>query len=147
MSQNKEYTKQGSTMRPKHSHLRVTFVKCEYKFCIDSQTASLIFPEHFLSLTDRIFQFKFRHWLSGHLKRTIDSDIKVLNHILLSHASDHDEQKKTKKHHTKFFAKNKLVESTDHEAGMSDATSTEVWSQNSDEGSGSKAEMHKFHNV
>jgi len=30
---------------------------------------------------------------------------------------------------------------------MSDATSTEVWSQNSDEGSGSKAEMRKFHDV
>jgi hypothetical protein len=28
--------------------------------------------------------------------------------------------------HTQFFAKNKLVESTDHEAGLSDATSTEV---------------------
>jgi hypothetical protein len=28
--------------------------------------------------------------------------------------------------HTKLFAKNKLVESTDHEAGLSDATSTEV---------------------
>ena len=49
--------------------------------------------------------------------------------------------------HTKFLPKNKLAESTDHEAGMSDATSTEVWSQNSDEGSGSKAEMSKFHDV
>jgi hypothetical protein len=28
--------------------------------------------------------------------------------------------------HTKFFAKNKPVKSTDHEAGLSDATSTEV---------------------
>jgi hypothetical protein len=28
--------------------------------------------------------------------------------------------------HTKYFAKNKLVESTDHEAGLSDATSTEI---------------------
>jgi hypothetical protein len=28
--------------------------------------------------------------------------------------------------HTQFFAKNKLVESTDHEAGLSDATSAEV---------------------
>jgi hypothetical protein len=27
---------------------------------------------------------------------------------------------------TKYFAKNKLVESTDHEAGLSDATSTEI---------------------
>ena len=49
--------------------------------------------------------------------------------------------------HPKFFANNKLVESTDHEAGMFDATLTELWSQNSDEGSGSKAEMCKFHDV
>ena len=49
--------------------------------------------------------------------------------------------------HTQFFAKNKLVESSDHEAGLSDGTLTEVWSQNSDEGSGSKAEMCKFHDV
>jgi hypothetical protein len=28
--------------------------------------------------------------------------------------------------HTKFFARNKQVESTDHEAGMFDATSTEL---------------------
>jgi hypothetical protein len=28
--------------------------------------------------------------------------------------------------HTQFFAKNKLVESTDLEAGLSDTTSTEV---------------------
>ena len=61
-------------------------------------------------------------------------------------ASDHDEQKK-KNFHTQFFAKNKLVESTDHEAGLSDATLTEVCSQNSDEDSGSKAEMRKFLDV
>jgi hypothetical protein len=35
-------------------------------------------------------------------------------------ASDHDEQK-TKPSY-KIFVKNKLVESTDHEAGLSDAT-------------------------
>jgi len=46
-----------------------------------------------------------------------------------------------------FSLKNKLVESTDHEVGLSDATSTEVWSQNSDDGVGSKAEMRKFHDV
>jgi hypothetical protein len=28
--------------------------------------------------------------------------------------------------HTQFFAKNKLVKSTNHEAGLSDATSMEV---------------------
>ena len=101
--------------------------------------------EHFCSLTNRIFQFKFWCWLSSPLKCTIDSDIKVLNHVFLTLASDHDEQK-TKPSY-KIFLKNKLAESTDHEAGMSDATSTEVWSQNSDEGSGSKAEMSKFHDV
>jgi hypothetical protein len=42
-----------------------------------------------------------------------------------------------------------MVESTDHETGISDATSTEVWSQNSDEGSGFtfKAEMRKLLDV
>jgi hypothetical protein len=75
----------------------------------------------------------------------LTQDIKVLNHVLLALASDHDKQKT--KPNTKFFAKNKLVESTDHEAGLSDATSTEVRSQNSDEDSGSTAEMHKFHDV
>jgi hypothetical protein len=43
-----------------------------------------------------------------------------------------------------FSAKNKLVESPDREAGLPDATSTEVSSQNTNEGSGSKAEKHKF---
>ena len=43
-----------------------------------------------------------------------------------------------------FLAKNKLVESTDREAGLPDATSTEVSSQNTNEDSGSKAEKRKF---
>ena len=60
----------------------------------------MIFPVHFCSLTDRIFQFKFRRWLSGLLNCTIDSDIHILNHILLMLLSDHDEQK-TKHSHTK----------------------------------------------
>jgi len=42
--------------------------------------------------------------------------------------------------HTQFFTKNKPVKSTDHEA----ATSI---NQNSDEGSGSKAEKRKFHDI
>ena len=105
----------------------------------------MIFSEHFRSLTDHIFQFKFWRWISGLLNRTIDSDIKVLNHVLLTLASDHDKQKT--KPNTKFFTKNKLVESTDHEAVLSDATSTEVWSQNSDEGSCSKAEIRKFYDL
>jgi hypothetical protein len=37
--------------------------------------------------------------------------------------------------HTIFFAKNKPVELIDYEAGLSDATSTEVSGQNSDEDS------------
>jgi len=49
--------------------------------------------------------------------------------------------------HTKFFAKNKSVELTDYEAGLSDATSTEVSSQNSDEVSGSKAEKRKYKDI
>ena len=44
-------------------------------------------------------------------------------------------------------AKSKLVESTDREAGLPDATSTEVSSQNTDEGPGSKAEKRKFQDV
>ena len=39
---------QGSTMQPKHSHLQVTFVKCESKFCINSQTASWYFQNIFV---------------------------------------------------------------------------------------------------
>ena len=46
--------------------------------------------------------------------------------------------------HTQFFAKNKPVKSTDNEVDLSDATSTEVSSQNSDEVSGSKAEKRKY---
>ena len=49
--------------------------------------------------------------------------------------------------HTKFFTKNKPVELTDYEAGLSDATSTEVSSQNSDEVSGSKAEKRKYQDI
>ena len=46
-----------------------------------------------------------------------------------------------------FFAKNKPVESTDCEASLPDATSTEISSQNTNEGSGSKAEKRKFQDV
>ena len=49
---------------------------------------------------------------------------------------------------TKFFAKNKPVESTDCETCLPDATLTEVIiSQNTDEDSGSKAEKRKFQDV
>jgi hypothetical protein len=98
-----------------------------------------------LCISAGIFQVKFRRWLSGLLNHTLDSDIKVLNHVLLALASDHDKQKT--KPNTKFVAKNKLVESTDHEAGLSDATSTEVRSQISDEDSGSTVwlSIHNFY--
>ena len=43
---------------------------------------------------------------------------------------------------TKFFAKNKLVESTDHETGLPDAAPQEVSIENTDEGS--KAESVYF---
>ena len=42
---------------------------------------------YFHSVTDIVFQFKFRLWLSDLLNRAIDSDIKVLNHVLLTLAS------------------------------------------------------------
>jgi len=45
------------------------------------------------------------------------------------------------------LAKNKLDESNDCEAGLPDATSTEVSSQNTNEGTGSKAEKRKFQDV
>jgi hypothetical protein len=43
------------------------------------QTKSREFLEHLHSLTDIIFQIKFRLWLSDLLNRAIDSEIKVLN--------------------------------------------------------------------
>ena len=55
--------------------------------------SEFIYSEKFRSLTKRIFEFKFQFWLSSLLNRTIDSDIKVLNHILLTLGSDYDEQK------------------------------------------------------
>ena len=97
-----------------------------------------LYPKDFHSLTDRIFLFNFRLWLSGPLYRTIDS---VLNHILLTLASDHDEQK-NQNLLTKFFAKNKSSESTDHETGLPDAASPEVSIENTNEGS--KAESVNF---
>ena len=60
-----------SSLSPKQSH----------------QTKSQEFPEHFHSFTDIIFQFKFRLWLSDLLNHAINSDIKVLNHVLLTLAS------------------------------------------------------------
>jgi hypothetical protein len=58
------------------------------------------------------------------LNRTIDLDIKVLNHILLT--LQVTTMSKKQNLYTQFFAKNKMVESTDHETGITDATSTEV---------------------
>ena len=58
------------------------------------------------------------------LNRTIDLDIKVLNHILLT--LQVTTMSKKQNLYTQFFAKNKMVESTDHETGITDAISTEV---------------------
>jgi hypothetical protein len=58
------------------------------------------------------------------LNRTIDLDIKVLNHILLT--LQVTTMSKKQNLYTQFFAKNKMVESTDLETGITDATSTEV---------------------
>ena len=45
------------------------------------------------------------------------------------------------------FAKNKPVESTDRKDGLPDATTTDVSSQNTNEGSDSIVENHKFQDV
>ena len=58
-------------------------------------------------------------------------------------ASDHDEQKQNLL--KKFLAKNKLVETTDHETDLPDAASPEVSIENTDKGS--KAEKRKFQDV
>jgi hypothetical protein len=58
-----------------------------------SPDGKLIFSEHFHSITDRIFHFKIWLWFSSPLNHTIDSDINVLNHVLLTLASDHDKRK------------------------------------------------------
>ena len=50
------------------------FCKMQVKILYWSPGGELIFLEHFRSLTDRIFQFKFLLWLSGLLNCTIDSD-------------------------------------------------------------------------
>jgi hypothetical protein len=48
---------------------------------------------------DIVFHFKIRLLFSSLLNRTIDLDIKVLNQVLLTLASDHGKQKsKTLKH-------------------------------------------------
>ena len=69
------------------------FCKMRVEILYWSPDGELVFSEHFHSIADRIFHFNFRLWFSGLLNRTIDSDIKVLNHILLTLASDHDKQK------------------------------------------------------
>jgi hypothetical protein len=58
------------------------FCKMRVKILYWLPTGELIFSEQFHSITDRIFHFKIRLWFSGLLNHTIDSDIKVLNHVL-----------------------------------------------------------------
>ena len=68
---------QGSRMRPKHLHLRVTFVKCEQKFCIDSQMASWYFRNIFI--LSQIYFFNSNSDFSGLLNHAIDSGHKTFN--------------------------------------------------------------------
>ena len=89
------------------------FCKMRVKILYWLPTGELIFSEHFHSITDHIFHFKIRLWFSGLLNHTIDSDIKVLNHMLLTLASDHNQQK------SKTFLQNfSPVELTYHKAGL-----------------------------
>jgi hypothetical protein len=60
------------------------FCKMWVKILYWSPDGELIFSEHFHSITDRIFQLKIRFWFSRLLNRTIDSDIKVLNHVFFN---------------------------------------------------------------
>ena len=71
------------------------FCKMRVKNLYWSPDGELIFSKHFHSITDRIFHFKIQLWFSSLLNRTIDSDIKVLNHLLLMLASDHKQKSKT----------------------------------------------------
>jgi hypothetical protein len=77
------------------------FVHCDVQHILRCVFALFFFVDNFRSLTNNTFQYKFHLWLSGLLNRTIEPDIRVLNHILLTLGSDHDEQKT--KHAYKFF--------------------------------------------
>ena len=69
------------------------FCKMRVQILYWSPDGELIFLEHFHSITDHIFHFKIWLWFSDLLNCTIDSDIKVLNHIRLTLTSDNDKQK------------------------------------------------------
>ena len=118
------------------------FCKIRVKVLYWSPDDELILLEYFHSITDRIFHFKIRLWFSSLLNRTIDSDIKVLNHVLLTLASDHNKQKSKTfipNFSAKFYRLNQLI--------IKLAISREVSSQKSDEVSGSKRGKRKFHDV
>jgi hypothetical protein len=116
----KKLTNQGSTMRPKHLHLGLTSVKSMWfkSFMSESIVRIKIPNNQCQNLNWKIRSVRERK-CSGNIYSPSGYQYRI--------------------------AKNKLFESTDHEAGLSDGTLTEVWSQNSDKCSGSKAEMHKFH--
>jgi hypothetical protein len=63
------YISRALRMRPKHSHLRITFVKCEQKFCIYSQMASWYFRNIFI--LSPLFFFNLTSDFSGLLNRAI----------------------------------------------------------------------------
>jgi hypothetical protein len=111
-----------------------------------SPDGELIFLEHFHSITDLIFLYKIRPWFSSLLNRIIDSDIKVLNHILLALASDHDKQK-SKNMHKFVSAKNKLVALTYHKAGLLMQYPWKYQVKKVIKVSGSKSGKCKFHDV
>ena len=93
-----------------------------------SLDGEFIYPENFRSLTDCVFQFKFKirsfkllNWLSFK-SRTFNT-------------CKWPRWAKNKTFLTKFFANNKSVESTDYETGLPNAASSEILIENTDKGS------------
>jgi hypothetical protein len=107
--------------------------KMRVKILYWSPDGELIYLENFHSLTDHIFQFNFRLWLSSLLNRTLYSDIKSFKSCTFNACKW--PRWGGKKNLTKFFAKNKSVESADHETGLPVAASWEISIENTDEGS------------
>ena len=81
--------------------------------------ASLYIRKIFVPSPIVFFNLNSDFGFSGLLNRTIDSDVNVFHHTLVMLAIVHDEQKNNLP--TKFFAKNKSVESTNHETSLPDA--------------------------
>jgi hypothetical protein len=101
------------------------------------------------NLINKTFTFKLflsgnKFGLAGNILACLQLSANITIHNVVTGIINESQEHNLR---TQFFAKNRLVESTDREAGLSDATSTEVSSRNSDEGLGSKVEMRKFHDV